>query len=64
MLNLTWVTNKIIESFQWVVMLCESNGLVVYSLVFCLVYSGLSRVKILVFIIFDEITRYFYLRPS
>ncbi|GKV91577.1 hypothetical protein PEC301619_35590 [Pectobacterium carotovorum subsp. carotovorum] len=64
MLNLIRVTNKIIESFQWVVMLCESNGLVVYNLVFCLVYSGLSRVKILVFIIFDEITRYFYLLAS
>lgn len=33
-------------------MLCESNDLVAYNLVFCLVYSGLSRVKILVFIIF------------
>ncbi len=45
-------------------MLCESNGLVEYNLVFCLVYSDLSRVKILVFIIFDEITRYFYLLAS
>ncbi|KHN89699.1 hypothetical protein KKH3_42000 [Pectobacterium actinidiae] len=45
-------------------MLYESNGLVVYNLVFCLVYSGLSRVKTLVFVIFDEITRYFSLRAS
>ncbi len=49
MLNLTQASNKIIESFQWVVMLCESNGMVAYNLVFYPVYSVLSRVKILIF---------------
>lgn len=33
-------------------MLCESNSMVAYNLVFHLVYSDLFRVKILVFIIF------------
>lgn len=33
-------------------MLCGSNGLVAYNLAFYLVYSSLSRVKILIFMIF------------
>lgn len=52
MLNSTRVIHEIIESFQWVAMLVESNGMVAYNLVFYPVYCDLSRVKILIFITF------------